>query len=185
MSDPSQELPEGSYRSTYPCSCGGVIRPISRQKLFTILYRNDEVEIPGMFAFIYCESCGVEFEDPTDEERAKREARESWNLANRKTHELKCWPEPFQAILDGKKTHEIRKNDRGFEQEDLLHLREFEPCGGCLAGIRDKTSPPCSCCAGTKGMYTGRELWASVSYVTRSLIWGLEEGTVVMSIRRY
>lgn len=170
-----------------------MIRTVFREKLFTILYRNDELEIPGTFSFICCESCGVEFEDPTDEDRAKRQAREAWNLANRKTHELKCWPEPFQAVMDGKKTHEIRKDDRGFEQEDLLHLREFEPCGGCQAGLRDKETqkhlagplPLCSWCAGTKGVYTGRELWAAVSYVTRSLIWGLEEGTVVMSIRRY
>ena len=31
-----------------------------------------------------------------------------------KTHYLKTWPEPFAAILDGRKMFEVRVNDRGF-----------------------------------------------------------------------
>lgn len=44
-------------------------------------------------------------------------------------HFLKTWPGFFQDIADGKKTFEIRKNDRpgGFQVGDLLCLYEWEP----------------------------------------------------------
>src|SRR5258708_26372309 len=44
------------------------------------------------------------------------------------THTLKCWPEFFEAILDGKKTHDLRRSDdRTFRIGDFIRLREFDP----------------------------------------------------------
>ena len=40
-------------------------------------------------------------------------------------HELKSWPEFFEAILNGRRTHELRRNDRGFKVGDLVLLREY------------------------------------------------------------
>ncbi|MDF2680174.1 MAG: hypothetical protein K0R47_1364 [Brevibacillus sp.] len=37
-------------------------------------------------------------------------------------HELKTWPEYFNAVMDGTKKAEIRKNDRGFKVRDALLL---------------------------------------------------------------
>lgn len=59
-------------------------------------------------------------------------------------HELKIWPEYFEAVKSGKKTFEIRKNDRNFKEGDILVLKEFVP---------------------TEGEYTGRSIEVVVTYV--------------------
>lgn len=82
-------------------------------------------------------------------------------------HELKCWPEPFEAVRLGVKRYEIRKDDgRGFAVGDLLRLEEWTP----------EEDP-------TYGEYTGASVLMFVSYLTRGL-WGLPPDLVVMSIRR-
>lgn len=43
------------------------------------------------------------------------------------THTLKTWPEFFDAVYDGRKTFEVRKNDRGFQTGDRLILEKFDP----------------------------------------------------------
>ncbi|NUK29499.1 DUF3850 domain-containing protein [Parageobacillus sp. VR-IP] len=73
-------------------------------------------------------------------------------------HLLKIWPEYFEAVRSGKKTFEIRKNDRGFQVNDLLLLQEYNP----------KTQE-----------YTGRELLVEVTYITD---FGQPKNQVVISI---
>lgn len=79
-----------------------------------------------------------------------------------KTHELRCWPEFFEAIRDGRKRFELRKDDRGFEVGDDLHLREWEPGAG---------------------EYTGRHLTVRVTYkMAGGEAWGLMNGYCILSI---
>lgn len=42
-------------------------------------------------------------------------------------HDIKVIQPYFDAILDGSKTFEIRKNDRAYQKGDVLILREFLP----------------------------------------------------------
>lgn len=42
-------------------------------------------------------------------------------------HDLKCWPEYFEAVQNETKRFEYRRNDRNFQCGDLLQLREWNP----------------------------------------------------------
>jgi hypothetical protein len=44
-----------------------------------------------------------------------------------KIHVLKTWPAFYRAVVDGRKTFEIRLNDRGYKVGDVLVLAEFDP----------------------------------------------------------
>jgi len=88
-----------------------------------------------------------------------------------KVHELKTWPDPFEALLMGLKNFEIRKNDRGFKVGDILILKEWEP---------NHTTP--SGAVSEAGEYTGRGVRAGVTYMAEGS-WDLPPGLCVMSIR--
>ena len=75
-----------------------------------------------------------------------------------KTHELKIYPKYFEAILDGKKTFEIRKNDRNFHVGDRVVLKEWDNIN-----------------------YSGREIHATVKYMLDDTFIGLAEGYVAFS----
>ncbi len=78
-------------------------------------------------------------------------------------HELKTWPEPFQAIFQGRKTFDIRRNDRNFQYADMVNLREWEP---------------------QYRAYTGRELLRTVSHIEYGPNWELPPGVCVMALKK-
>jgi hypothetical protein len=62
------------------------------------------------------------------------------------SHDLKCWPEFFAAIMAGEKRHDLRRaRDRHFKVGDTLRLREYDP---------------------RAERYTGREQRVAVTYIT-------------------
>jgi|SRR5580698_9425364 hypothetical protein len=83
-------------------------------------------------------------------------------------HQLKTWPEPFQAVLDGIKRFEVRIDDRGFAVGDTLHLVEWNPTSLGLG-------------LGVKGS-TGRQVFVTVTYMVPGGHWGLPQSMCVMSI---
>jgi ASC-1-like (ASCH) protein len=74
-------------------------------------------------------------------------------------HNLKILPEYYQAVIDGSKTFEIRKNDRNFQVGDVLILNEF------------------------KERYSGRWVAVKVTYILKSKEY-LPKNYVAMSIRK-
>jgi hypothetical protein len=81
-----------------------------------------------------------------------------------KTHELKTWPQPFTAIWEGRKVHQIRRRDRPFAVGDKLVLREWDP--SVDPNVR----------------YTGRVATAIVSYISMPDTFGLPSDLCVMSL---
>lgn len=75
------------------------------------------------------------------------------------THELRTWPGYFQQTWLGRKTFDVRLDDRGFQRGDGLVLREWDPAW------------PCTCERGHDdacARYTGREIHAEIGYVLSS-----------------
>jgi len=67
------------------------------------------------------------------------------------THELKSWPEYWSAVVEGRKTFDVRKgNDRTYRVGDDLLLKEWDH---------------------TKKEYTGRETRRTISYVMHGGAW--------------
>jgi hypothetical protein len=103
--------------------------------------------------------CGVRM----DAHRAPAAPSETAPARMVTTHYLKTWPEYFAAILDGRKTFEIRRDDRGFDVGDVLHLAEWDP---------------------ERALNSGRELRVRVTYYVGRGAWGLPAGLCVMGIAR-
>jgi hypothetical protein len=78
-----------------------------------------------------------------------------------KEHELKCWPESFQAVWTGVKKAELRRDDRGFAVGDVLELREWDPY---------------------EEVYMGRWIRLPVTHITKGGRCGLAEGYVMLSL---
>lgn len=77
-------------------------------------------------------------------------------------HELKTWPIFYEAIVNGSKTFEIRRNDREFAVGHNLLLREWDAASEC---------------------YTGRSSWYVVTYILHGPQFGIEPGYCAMSIK--
>jgi hypothetical protein len=66
------------------------------------------------------------------------------------THEVKSWPEFFEPMIQGLKSHDLRRtDDRNFNVGDHLRLREFDP---------------------RSEKYTGRACTVEITYITSSTV---------------
>ncbi len=77
-------------------------------------------------------------------------------------HELKTWPDFFEAMAQGVKSFEYRRNDRGFRVGDTLTLREWDY---------------------QTAHYTGRSLWVEVTFIVNGGSVGIPEGYCIMQTK--
>lgn len=82
-------------------------------------------------------------------------------------HSLKCDSEVFNAVADGRKTHEIRFDDRDYRLGDVLLLKET-----VYSAAEMQTGAPV--------LFTGQEIWRVVSHVLTG--YGLFPGWVCLSL---
>jgi Domain of unknown function (DUF3850) len=73
--------------------------------------------------------------------------------------ELKCWSVSFQAIKDGSKRFEYRKDDRPYEVGRTLWQREWNP----------------------DTLYSGDELYHDITFIIRGGVFGIPEGYCIVS----
>lgn len=79
-----------------------------------------------------------------------------------RVHDLKCHPEPYEAVRSGRKPYEIRYcGDRSFAVGDIVCLREFDP---------------------HPREYTWRRLVFRISYMTPGGAWRLPPDVCVLGV---
>lgn len=78
------------------------------------------------------------------------------------THELKCLPQHYEAVVDYRRSAEVRLNDRRYAVGDWINLREWCP-------MREE--------------YTGRETIREITHILNGTTNGIDPDYVVMSIR--
>ncbi|MBQ8288108.1 MAG: DUF3850 domain-containing protein [Clostridia bacterium] len=76
-------------------------------------------------------------------------------------HQLKTIPKYFDDVISGKKSFEVRKNDRQFRENDLLALNEYDP---------------------DTNTYTGRSCVVYVDYILSAPEY-VKDGYVILSIK--
>lgn len=79
------------------------------------------------------------------------------------THKLKILPKYFEAVVDGSKTFEIRRNDRDYKVGDILILQEWSD---------------------TTFDYTGKQIEKRISYIFDGRgEYGLAKGYVILALK--
>lgn len=98
-------------------------------------------------------------------------------------HDLKTWPEPFNATAEGRKPYEIRSSrDRKFEVGDILILREWKPRANLSPVYKEVIQRAQWEASHSSGEYTGAVVIRQISYITRGGEWGLPPDLCVLGL---
>lgn len=79
-------------------------------------------------------------------------------------HILKCWPEFFQETWEGRKTFELRKNDRDYQVGDTIILREWD-------NVAER--------------YVGRRITGEIVYLVEGGKFGLDEEWCIFQLEQW
>lgn len=118
-----------------------------------------------------------------------------------RVHYLKTLDPHFEDVAEDRKTFELRKNDRDYQEDDILVLRQYarfaEPetkrcklCGMMI--VRDYPYDSDDSCTRlerehvweTEGTYSGYQTVVRVKHLLHGGQFGLAEGYVCMSIEK-
>ena len=76
-------------------------------------------------------------------------------------HELKILPKYYKAIINNKKTFELRKNKNNYKVGDILILKEYK-----------------------NEIFTGNESQKKITYILKNVEnYGLKKGFVILSLK--
>lgn len=93
-----------------------------------------------------------------------------------KTHHLKTWALYWDAVADGDKLFEVRKNDRFFQRGDIVELHRWNESEGCYedrAGEVSSSYEP----------VTGGTLRFRIGDILQGGQFGIEPGYCVFSLQ--
>lgn len=99
-------------------------------------------------------------------------SREGERAMLMKTHELKTLAPYWDAIDNGEKPFEVRRDDRGFQKGDILLLHRMKEDNSCYYDY-----PP-----GTPGKR--RTLYMKITYILTGGQFGIQPGYVVMGLEK-
>lgn len=94
-----------------------------------------------------------------EQERKMQELPSDKEESKTKVHTIKLAKMYYEDVKSGKKSFELRKNDRGYKQGDILKMLEY-----------------------AEGAWTGRQIIAEVTYLLENYA-GIEEGYCIMAIK--
>ena len=89
-------------------------------------------------------------------------------MARQTDHKLKTIGRYFDAVADGSKTFEVRKNDRAFQTGDTITLVRLDD-NGCYT-------------TGPGGMWTTVEITKRITYLLQGGQFGVEPGYCVLGL---
>lgn len=86
-----------------------------------------------------------------------------------RVHELKCWPQYFDAVASGEKTFEVRKDDRGFQRGDIVELQRCWDTPGHSVQLNTQGKP-------------AHTLRFRIGWILTGGQFGIEPGYIVFSL---
>jgi len=95
-------------------------------------------------------------------------------LPRKATHYLKSWPQCFQEVVDGKKSFEVREDDRGFAVGDIVVLCEYDPERCASIDVSEARARALG--------YTGREVRGMIVNILRPSDIGWAKGKTVLGL---